>query len=118
LFVAARFSASSGLGVVGSEQVKDVGASETHGAIRKPLLVNEQWKTNSGLLPEETGMGPVAESHGGQGGTLALKRALMFAQLRDVLAAKDSSIVPEENQNGRTVLPYRAEAMILPIAIG
>jgi hypothetical protein len=30
---------------------------------------------------------------------------LMFAQLRDVLAAKDSSVVAEKNQHGRSRVP-------------
>ncbi len=42
----------------------------------------------------------------------------MFAQLRDVLAAKDSSVVPEKYQNGRLSGPQRAETNFLPIAIG
>jgi hypothetical protein len=42
----------------------------------------------------------------------------VFAQLRDVLAAKDSSIVPEKNQNGGLPGPQRAKSNLEPIAIG
>ena len=42
----------------------------------------------------------------------------MFAQLRDVLAAKDSSIVPEKYQNGRLLGPQNAEKNLPPVAIG
>jgi hypothetical protein len=43
---------------------------------------------------------------------------LVFAQLRDVLAAKDSSIVPQENQHCWLLRPQRAKTNLLPIAIG
>jgi len=42
----------------------------------------------------------------------------VFAQLRDVLAAKDSPIVPEKNQYGRLSGPQRAKTNLTPIAIG
>jgi len=42
----------------------------------------------------------------------------VFAQLRDVLAAKDSSIVPKKNQNGRLLGPQRAKKNLPPVAIG
>jgi hypothetical protein len=42
----------------------------------------------------------------------------VFAQLRDVLAAKDSPVVPQEYHNGRLPGPQRAETNRLPVAIG
>jgi len=41
----------------------------------------------------------------------------MFAQLRDVLAAKDSSVMPEKNQHRGLTGPQRAETNHLPITI-
>jgi hypothetical protein len=43
---------------------------------------------------------------------------LVFAQLRDVLATKNSTVVPQKNQNGRLPGPQRAQANVPPIAIG
>jgi len=43
---------------------------------------------------------------------------LVFAQLRDVLAAKNSPVVPQKNQNGRLPGPQRAKTNVPPIAIG
>jgi hypothetical protein len=37
----------------------------------------------------------------------------VFAQLRDVLAAKDSAIVAKKNNDCRIVLPQRAQANLL-----
>jgi hypothetical protein len=42
----------------------------------------------------------------------------VFAQLRDVLAAKNSSVVPEKDQNGGLPSPQRAQANLAPFAIG
>jgi hypothetical protein len=42
----------------------------------------------------------------------------MFAQLRDMLAAKDSSIVAKKNDDGGLVLPQRTEANFLAIRVG
>jgi hypothetical protein len=39
-----------------------------------------------------------------------METGLVFAQLRDVLAAKNSPIVPQENQNCGCSLPKRAES--------
>lgn len=41
----------------------------------------------------------------------------MFAQLRDVLAAKDSAVMSQKNQNGGLPGPQRAKTNLLPIAI-
>jgi hypothetical protein len=43
---------------------------------------------------------------------------LVFAQLRDVLAAKNSPVVAQKNQNGRLPGPQRAKTNVSPIAIG
>jgi hypothetical protein len=41
----------------------------------------------------------------------------VLAQLRDMLAAEDSPVVPQENQNGRLIPPKRAELDLAPIGI-
>ena len=42
----------------------------------------------------------------------------MFAQLRDVLAAKNSAVVAQENQNGCLFVPQGAEPRLAAVAIG
>jgi hypothetical protein len=42
---------------------------------------------------------------------------LVFAQLRDVLAAKNSSIVTQKNNHGWLVRPQRSQPRLLAIAI-
>jgi hypothetical protein len=43
---------------------------------------------------------------------------LVFAQLRDVLTAKNSAVVAQKNQHGRLPGPQRAKTNVPPIAIG
>jgi hypothetical protein len=43
---------------------------------------------------------------------------LLFAQLRDVLAAEDSSVVAKEDEDGGIVFPEGAEADLLAKGVG
>jgi hypothetical protein len=47
----------------------------------------------------------LAKSNRGQRCSGTPEVVLVFAQLRDVLAAKDSAIMPKEDDHGGTVLP-------------
>jgi hypothetical protein len=47
-----------------------------------------------------------------------MKCCLVLAQLRDVLAAKDSAIVPEKNKNRGAGLPERAQANQRAVGVG
>jgi hypothetical protein len=42
----------------------------------------------------------------------------VFAQLRDVLAAKDSAVVTQENHDGCLLVPQAAEPRLAVVAIG
>ena len=41
----------------------------------------------------------------------------MFAQLRDVLTAEDSTIMAKKNKNRRPLFPESSKTMVVPIAI-
>jgi hypothetical protein len=55
------------------------------------------------------GVGRVTEADGRQGGAGRSKLRFVLAQLRDVLAAEDSAIVPEEDDDRRLLRPQEAE---------
>jgi hypothetical protein len=82
---------------------------QTGGAVSHALLVYQKRETDAGLLSKEPSVNPVAEAHGSQAGSPILERFLVFAQLRDMLAAEESAVVPEENEDRRLLLPKRAE---------
>src|SRR5258708_15371264 len=75
-------------------------------------------KRDTGILPEQTCVMTVPQSDGGKRGTLLAEGLLAFAQLRDVLAAKDSSVVPQEYDYGGRGGPQRAESNFAPVGIG
>ena len=51
----------------------------------------------------------VAQSDCSQGGSCSLELTFVLAQLRDVLAAKDSPVVSKEDDDSGTLIPQRAE---------
>jgi hypothetical protein len=42
----------------------------------------------------------------------------MFAQLRDVLTAEDSTVMPQEDDHRRLLRPKRPQPQLLPISVG
>jgi hypothetical protein len=52
----------------------------------------------------------IAEADSGEGGVFGAEGLLVLAQLRDVLAAEDSAVVAEEDEDGGIRFPERAEA--------
>jgi len=91
------FSASARLGIVASQQVKQVSAFELHGGIGFTLLVNQQGKGNARFLAESACIHAITKPHGGQMGSSVPENLFMGAQLRDVLAAEDSAVMAQEN---------------------
>jgi hypothetical protein len=74
-----------------------------------PLLVDEKRKTDSCFLAEEPCIVHVAQPYGGKLGFLLAKLLFMRAQLRDVFATENSTIVTQKNQHGRAFLPQRSK---------
>jgi hypothetical protein len=99
------FGAFAGAGIVGAEQMQEVGVAQSQSAVGLALVINQKREGDSGLLAEVPGVAGVAESHGHDPGALLADGLLMFAQLRDVLAAEDSTPVAQKDHECRTVSP-------------
>jgi hypothetical protein len=97
--------ARPGFGVVTSKQMQKIRRLEAGGPIREPLLVDQQRKRDSSLLAKEAGVARIAETDGSEIGALGSERLLMVAQLRNVLAAEDSSVVAKEDDHGGAAFP-------------
>jgi hypothetical protein len=93
LSMTACLRARPGPGVVTSKQMQKIRRLEADGAIREPSLVDQQRKRDSSLLAKEAGIAHIAETDRGEIGTPGSQLVLMVAQLRDMFAAEDSSIV-------------------------
>ena len=85
--------------------------------ICEPALVHQQRERDAGLFPELTGIFPIAEANYGQSRFPLTERRFMLAQLRDVLAAEDSTVVTEEDDHRRLLVPKGTQPDFVPVRI-
>jgi hypothetical protein len=109
--------AFAALGVITTKKMQKVCRAESRYSIDPALLVDQQRKGDSGLLAKHAGIMTVTQSDGGQRGSFAAESLLAFAQLRDMFAAKDSSIMPKEYDHSGTIGPKCSEPNFPPIDI-
>jgi hypothetical protein len=109
LAVAGGLGTGPCLGIVAAEEMKQVSRLQPGGPVGGPLGIDQQRKGDAGFLPKQAGVVQVAQPDRSQRGSGLLKFTLVLAQLRDMLAAEDSAIVPQEDNYGWTPLPQRTE---------
>jgi len=80
--------------------------------------VNQEGKHDTGLLAKEAGIIQVAQADGRQCGSRFLELVFVLAQLRDVLAAEDSTVVAQEHDDAWACLPQGAEANLIATGFG
>jgi hypothetical protein len=111
------FGPFAGARVVRPQQVKQVGFLETEFAISDALVVNQKREIDVVFLAKKTSVIEVAQADGGKSGA-ALKELLkVLAQLRDVLAAENSTIVPQKDDHRRRISPQGAECYWLAVHV-
>jgi hypothetical protein len=104
--------------IVAAEEMEDVGYAEIGDFVGLAMFVDEEGEVDAGFLLEDAGVVGVAEADGGEGGAFFAEGMLVFAQLRDVFAAKDSAVVAKEDEDGGVVFPEGAEADLLAECVG
>ena len=109
--------ARTGLGIVASQQMKQVGALEVHGGVGFAFFVNEQREGDARFLAERPRVGAIPQSHGSQVCPAIAKGLLMRAQLRDVLTAENSAVMAQEHHHCRLADPQRTEADFFAVYI-
>jgi|SRR5208337_940562 len=117
LVMAGGAGAFSAFEIVAAGEMKQIGDAEVGDFVGLAILVDEQGKVDRGFLLEDAGVVGIAEADGGEGSAFFFERLLMFAQLRDVLAAEDSSIVAEENEHGGVILPQGTQTNLLAVGV-
>jgi len=98
-------SAVTALEIVAAKYVKHAGDAQIGEFVSLALFVDEQWKVDSRLFLEDSRVVPVAKADGCEGSAFVEEGLLVFAQLRDVLTAKNSSIVAQKNDDFGLALP-------------
>jgi hypothetical protein len=118
LAVTAGLRPLSSRSVVAAQQMKQVGAQKTRRAVSLALFIHQQRERNSGLFAEESRITPVSQADGRQYRPSFAEGVLAFAQLRDVLAAEDSAVMTEEDEDRRPLRPQGPQAEFAPVGIG
>ena len=95
-----------------------MGALEFHGAVGFPPFVHQQRKCDPRFRAESLRIPAVAESHRRERSSPLTKARFARAQLRDVLAAEDSTVVAQEDDDRRLMEPKRAEAKLAAVRVG
>jgi hypothetical protein len=105
LVVAGGLGTLAAFEIVAAEEMKNVGGFEAGDFVSLAVLVDEQGEVDAGFLLEEAGVVGIAKADGGEGGVFRAEGLLVFAQLRDVLAAEDSAVVAQKNEDGGIRFP-------------
>jgi hypothetical protein len=98
--------------------MKERAVRETHSTICLPLGINQKWERDSSLIAKDLGVLCVAQADGGQPRAFIAECLFVVAQLRDVLAAEDSSVVTKEGDHCGVVGPERAESDRMSSRVG
>lgn len=91
---------------------------QLNGFVGFTFFVNQQRKIDAGFFPKELGVAHVTQPNGSQARALLAKLFFMRAQLRDVLAAENSTVVAKEHHRSRAVGPQRSQAESIAVNIG
>jgi hypothetical protein len=118
LLVAGGASALATFEIVAAKQVKQIGGTQASDGIGLALFIHEQRKCDAGFFAEKAGVVAVAEADGGERSAFVQEGLLVFAQLRDMFAAKDSAIVAKKHDDGGLALPQRTEANFPAVGVG
>lgn len=96
------FCALAAAGIIGAKDVKQICDAERGDLVSAAVFVDEQRKIDSGFLLKNARVVAVTQTDGGEGSSFFTEGRLVFAQLRDVLAAKNSSVVAKKHDDGGT----------------
>jgi hypothetical protein len=105
LLVAGCPGSGSRLCVVAPEDVEHTAGFQGCRFVSFPFSIDQQWKGDTGFITKQAGIMHITESNRSQRSSGTPELVLVFTQLRDVLAAKDSAIMSKKDNHGSTVLP-------------
>lgn len=91
--------------IIAAKQVKYVSNAKTGDFVGAAVFVDKQGEIDSRLLLKNARVVAIAQTDGRERSASIAENLLVFAQLRDVLAAKNSSVMAKKNDHRRTGLP-------------
>jgi len=104
--------------VIATQKMKQVRTLQFGGAVGSAVRVNQKRKCDASLFAEQPRVAEVAHADRREVRSTRLDFSLMLAQLRDVRAAKYSTVMAQKNDDRWLGLPQRAEAHRTLVGIG
>ena len=117
LFVAGCLGAAARLHIVTAQQVQQGSVAQANSFVCHALFVDQERELDAGFIAEKPGIAHVAQPHGRNMRAFLFEFVFKCAQLRDMLAAKNSTVVAQKDQDTRTALPQRAQACCVAFGI-
>ena len=105
LSVSGRFGALAGDSVVTAQQVEDVRLFQAEATVRQKMLIDEKREIDAGICSKTPCVIHAAKPDSNHASAAAPDLGFLRAQLRDVLAAEDSTPVSQEGDNRRLLGP-------------
>jgi hypothetical protein len=103
--------------IIAAQEMQEIGGLQLRCAIGLTLFVYEERESNSSFLAKLPGVNGVAEANCCENCAFLTKGLFVFAQLRDVLTAKDSAVVTQEHYDRRSYIPQGSEPRLAVVAV-
>ena len=104
--------------IVFAKKMKQIRRSKARGLIRLALVVDQKRELNSCLFAKHSSVVGVTQADGRKRSSFVPEGLFLFAQLRDMFAAKNSSVMAEKDQHCGAAGPERPEPDFLAIRVG
>ena len=99
------FGTGARLGIITTQQMKQICAFELHYGIGLAFFVDEKREGDARFLAKGARVETIAQTDSRQVRPAIAEGLLVRAQLRDVLAAEDSTVMPQKNYHCRLADP-------------
>jgi hypothetical protein len=109
LTVTSGASAGTSSGIIAAEDMEDVRGLECSSFVGGLIGVNEEGKGDANLFAKKGSVARIAEADGSKRGSSLLEALFVCTQLRDGLAAENSTVVTKEDNGRGSAFPERAE---------
>jgi hypothetical protein len=117
LLVSRSLCAAAGLHIVFAQQVEKGSVAQPNSFICFTFFIDKERKMDTSLLAEEPGISGVTQADDSKMSAFTFELGFKFAQLRDVLSAKDSTVMAKEDHHGRSAFPQGAKPCRLAVGI-
>jgi hypothetical protein len=105
------------LSVFPAQNVEQIRRAQFRRSIGQPRFVNQQRKRDAGLFAKKACVMRLSEPDRRQVDRSVPERWFVFAQLRDVLAAKNSAVVSQKHEHGGPAGPQRPKLQFTSVRI-